>query len=346
MPVFERAFIWWFLCFALRFESCGATTSCSSAARVNQSFSVVAVLPSQVYSFLPAIISVIGHDFPSTCFVQLTLSSDTFVQSCSSAHSPSSFQFPCRTSTHYIVTFSLPAHSAQLLQQHCETKFAADSSCSVDVSIFSDSPFASHSTARMARALVILPSPVFHTLPLLKPSLSTCPIIVTGFPPPPLCDRACARLKPPIFATGAHFISSPLHALTCQSQRCKLQCGIHNDSSILLIAEAACEGTDAFPVHLSYSTGAATAVQASLDLFIVSSENAAAPGCAGDGGLRLSTFVTIRAAHVENDDAATRYCVMSMYFAVHSFTACAGISRCIAQTVVTRPYGTRGICNL
>ena len=197
MPVFERAFLWWFLCFALRFESCGATTSCSSAARVNQSFSVVAVLPSQVYSFLPAIISVMGHGFPSTCFVHLTVSSDTFVQSCSSAHSPSSFQFPCRTSSHYIATFSLPAHSAQLLQQHCETKFAADSSCSVDISIFSDSPFASHSTARMARALVILPSPVFHTLPLLKPSLSTCPIIVTGLSPPPFAIALVLGLSLP-----------------------------------------------------------------------------------------------------------------------------------------------------
>jgi hypothetical protein len=176
-------FLWFLFCFALRLESCTAAASGVPAACVHQSFSIVAVLPSQLYSFAPAVISVIGHEFPPKCFVQLTPNSDTSVQSCSPAYSPSFFDFPCSSSTQYIATFSLPAQSALLLQQLCVTNGTTASSCSVDISVFSELPSSSlahHCSASMARALVILPPPVFDTFPLRRVFLATCPILVTG----------------------------------------------------------------------------------------------------------------------------------------------------------------------
>jgi hypothetical protein len=180
-------FLWFSFCFASRLESCGAAASGVPAAFAHQSFSIVAVLPSQLYSFAPAVLSVIGIDFPPKCFVQLTPNSDTSVESCSPAYSPSFFDFPCSSSTQYIVTFSLPAQSARLLQQRCVTNGTTASSCSVDISIFSELPlpFLAHYSASMARALVILPPPVFDNFPLRMAFLATCPILVTGSSPLP-----------------------------------------------------------------------------------------------------------------------------------------------------------------
>ena len=185
----------------------------------------------------------------------------------------------------------------QQLQRICEandtTTTTTASSCSFDISNHSDSSSASFAPpciARLARAMHILPRPTFHPNPVPKRSLSTCPILITGLPPRSLRGTFCGfvlDLTRPSTA-GTHFISNPSYAITCHSQRCKLQCGIHNDSSVLLIPEMACESSEAFPVSITFGTQSETAAQTLFDLLIISRDTAAAPDCAGGPSFRAT----------------------------------------------------------
>ena len=184
------AFVWW-LCCAFRLQSCGAVASELPVACANQSAAIVVVLPSHVYSFAQALISISGHDLPRVCFAQLTPSCPTVGRSCTTLPS---FEFPCDWSTRHLATFHIPAHSMQQLHRSCEiddtttTTTTTASSCSFDISIHSDSSsasFAPPSIARLARALHILPRPTFHPIPVPKRSLSMCPMLITGLPPRP-----------------------------------------------------------------------------------------------------------------------------------------------------------------
>jgi hypothetical protein len=187
------AFVSWLGC-AFCLQSCGAVASELPVACANQSAAIVAVLPSHVYSFAPALISISGHDLPRVCFAQLTRSPSSHAVGHSCTPS-SSFEFPCHSSTRHLATFHIPAHSVQQLQRSCEandtTTTTTASSCSFDISIHSDSSSASFAPpciARLARAMHILPRPTFHPIPVPKRSLSMCPILITGPPPRSLRD--------------------------------------------------------------------------------------------------------------------------------------------------------------
>jgi hypothetical protein len=184
------AFVSW-LCCAFYLQSCGAVASELPVACANQSAAIVVVLPSHLYSFAPALISISGHDLPRVCFAQLTPSSHTVGHSCTPS---SSFEFPCHSSTRHLATFHIPAHSMQQLQRSCgandTTTTTTASSCSFDICIHSDSSSASFAPpciARLARAMHILSRPTFHPIPVPKRSLSTCPILITGLCPLVLC---------------------------------------------------------------------------------------------------------------------------------------------------------------
>jgi hypothetical protein len=145
-----------------------------------------------------------------------------------------------------------------------------------------------------------------HRLPLL-PMRACCALSSSSHPPPLATSRSAynctlrtqcfsqvclpllspAPLSPLLHsdscpcpsATGANFISNPSYKLSCSSQRCKWQCGVHNDSSVLLIPGDSCVGPHR--LRLSLRMAQSTAVEALRDVLVVSGNGDAAPGCAG-----------------------------------------------------------------
>ena len=243
------------------------------------SIQILAVLPSQLFSFAPAVVSVIGRNFPLSCAVHLIPQQSNQpiipIHYDSLLPSDSQITIPCNTSSdsQYLITFFLSAQIANAVQLNCKMLGIHHSKCSVDLAIFDlrspSSSFASLELARMNDAIFFLLPPEFDTLDFRNSSRSTCPILVTG----------------------SRFISHPGVELACYTQRCNLQCGVHNYSTILLIPDAGCEGIGSLRVHVSFTWNAKTSAEAWLDLSIVSNNDPIAPVC-------LSAMVS--------DDAATR----------------------------------------
>lgn len=229
------------------------------------SIQILAVLPSQLYSFAPAVVSIIGRNFPRSCTVHLYSQPST--HSIMPIHDdillPSDLHIalPCNTSQ-YLITFFLSAHIVNDLQLRCKMSGIRHSKCGVDLAIFdldsTSSSFASLELARLNEAFFFLSPPEFDTLSFRNSSRSTCPILVTG----------------------SRFISNSGFEVKCRAQRCTLQCGVHNDSTILLIPDAGCEGIDLLRVHISFTQNAVTAAEAWFDLSIVSDNDPIAPVCA------------------------------------------------------------------
>jgi hypothetical protein len=94
-----------------------------------------------------------------------------------------------------------------------------------------------------------------------------------------------------LFVSGNHFISSASYSWKCYTQHCNVQCGVHNESSLLLIPAAACRRLGTFRVQISLSTLSATHAHAVLDV-IVNGSSAGASGCSGNRGFQ-SPFVFI-----------------------------------------------------
>jgi hypothetical protein len=136
------------------------------------------------------------------------------------------------------------------------------SKCGFDLAIFdldsTSSSFVSLELARLNEALFVLLPPEFDMLSFRNSSRSTCPILITG----------------------SRFVSNSGFEVKCGAQRCTVQCGVHNDSTILLIPDAGCEGIDLLRVHISFTQNAVTAAEAWFDLSIVSDNDPIAPVCA------------------------------------------------------------------
>lgn len=188
MSACEAVFV--ILCCLLSFSSCVADAIVESASFANGSFSVISVAPSQFYSFAPAVITVVGHGLPPQCVVRLALSSDAAPD----PHAPGAFEYPCSFSSQFLVTFTLPALSLQLLKERCDAADPALPRCAVDVAVLSQRPSsASASHARVLRALVIQPPPTFGDFPLGVQLLPAHPVLLSGLSSPPL---PCSTLSP------------------------------------------------------------------------------------------------------------------------------------------------------
>ncbi len=254
-----------FLLFAL---SCLGVDSSVLGYRSSSLIQILSVLPSQLYSFAPAVLSVIGLNFPRSSAVYLIpqRSSKTILPYDHNSLLPSDSHvaLPCNASSgsQYLVTCSLSSQIANALQIHCNTMDTHDSKCSVDLAMFDShslpTSFASLEMMRMNVAIVFLLPPHFHTPSFPIISRSTCPILVSG----------------------SRFILHPGIELTCYTPRCSLQCGVHNDSTILLIPDAGCEGIGLLRVLTVFTWNATKVSEAWHELSIVSSSAPDAPVCA------------------------------------------------------------------